>query len=36
VRAPRLELEGEELAEALAVIRRQLAARPALPAPAYA
>src|SRR5688500_7800582 len=34
VRAPRLPLEGEERAQALAVIRRQLASRPEIPAPA--
>lgn len=36
VRPPRLELVGEELQAALALIRRQLAARPRLPAPAFA
>ena len=36
VRAPRLELEGEELADALALIRRQLAVRPELPTPTAA
>ena len=36
VRAPRLELEGEELADVLALIRRQLADRPDVPVPASA
>ena len=36
VRAPRLELEGEELEQALAIIRPQLARRPEIPVPAFA